>query len=199
MLRGAPAAALLAAAVACGAGGSVSAQTTAPEATEAQSGARSGILIFDRDKALRESLPARRIADAEREARAALREELDQLRLDLEKEEAEITVLRESGPRDVFEERVRAFDRQVREARVESQRRGEAHQTRFTEARRRLAAALQPLLQEMLAEMGASIVVDARNVVAARPGSDLTAEIIRRVDARADEITAEVLASEGGR
>ena len=116
-----------------------------------------GILIFDRDAALRDSQPARKLAEAERAARRQLSAELDQLRLDLEAEEAEISKLRDTGPREAFEERVRLFDRRVRDARLESQRKGEALQARFSEARRRLAAALTPLLQAMLAETGASI------------------------------------------
>lgn len=138
------------------------------------------ILIVDRERALRDSAPAEDLAIQERNARGALQAELDRLRRDLEGEEAEIAAMREIAPKDAFEARVRAFDVRVREARRESQAEGEALQARFIAARRDLAAALEPILQQMLEETGATLIVDARTVLAARPGADVTEEVMNR-------------------
>lgn len=142
------------------------------------------ILIVDRERALAESAAAINLAAEEREARAALRSELDKLRADLEKEEAEIASLREIATKEVFEARVKAFDIRVRDARRTSQEKGEALQARFVAARRELAANLEPVLREMLEKTGAFLVVDARTVLAARNGADVTEEVIRMFDAR---------------
>ncbi|QIE56079.1 OmpH family outer membrane protein [Pikeienuella piscinae] len=144
------------------------------------------ILIVDREKALRESRPAASLGEQERNARIALKKELDKLRAELEEEEANIAAMREIAPKDVFEARVRAFDIRVRDARRESQEKGEALQARFVAARRDLAAALEPVLQELLDETGASLIVDARTVLAARSGADVTEEVIRRFNERAE-------------
>ncbi|MEX2520613.1 MAG: OmpH family outer membrane protein [Paracoccaceae bacterium] len=138
------------------------------------------ILIVDRERALRDSAPAEDLAIQEREARSALQAELDRLRRDLEAEEAEIAAMREIAPKEAFEARVRAFDARVRDARRESQAKGEAVQARFLAARRELAAALEPVLQQMLEETGATLIVDARTVLAARPGADVTEKVMKR-------------------
>lgn len=142
------------------------------------------ILIVDRERALRDSASARALAEIEREARIALRAEFDQLRQDLEAEEAEIAAMREIADKSAFEARVRAFDIRVREARRESQVKSEALEARFLGARRALAAALEPVLAELLRETGSSLILDARTVLAAREGADVTEEVIRRFDAR---------------
>lgn len=159
------------------------AQTTAPAPVPA-AGRAPGILIVDRERALQESAAAERLGAQESAARAALRQELDKLRASLEKEEAEIAAMREIAPKEVFEARVRAFDALVRDARRESQEKGEALQARFLAARRDLAAALEPVLKEMMDETGAALILEARTVLAAPEGADVTAEVIRRFDER---------------
>ncbi|MFV0475933.1 MAG: OmpH family outer membrane protein [Pikeienuella sp.] len=143
------------------------------------------VLIVDRERALSESAPAAGLGAQERAARVALKAELDELRASLEAEEGEIAAMREIAPKEVFEARVRAFDARVREARRESQEKGEALQARFVAARRQLVEALEPVLRELLAETGAVMIVDARSVLAAQPGADMTEEVIRRFNARA--------------
>lgn len=157
-------------------------------AQQAAPAAPGGILIVDRERALSESAPAASLGAQEREARLALRTELDELRAALEAEEAEIAAMREIAPKEVFEARVRAFDQRVREARRVSQEKGEALQARFLAARRELTEALDPVLQDLLAETGAALIVDARTVLAAPPGADVTDEVIRRFDARASVV-----------
>lgn len=164
-------AALLAAAMALGHGVPASAQE------------RPTILVVDRERALRDSAAAQALAENERLARLALGEELEALRRALEAEEAEIAELRDSGDKAAFEARVRAFDIRVREARRESQAKGEALQARFVGARRALAASLDPILQAVLQESGAALILEARTVLAAPPGADVTDEVIRRFDA----------------
>ena len=150
--------------------------------------AQLAIIVVDRDLVLRESVPARRLAEQEQAERIALGRELDQLRNDLEAEEAQIAIIRESGAKEEFEARVRLFDQRVREARQTSQQKGEALQNRFAAERRSLAAELDPVLFEVMNEYGAVLVLDSRNVIAARAGANVTDKVIARFDALADRI-----------
>ncbi|MEM7545337.1 MAG: OmpH family outer membrane protein [Pseudomonadota bacterium] len=143
------------------------------------------ILIVDRERVMRDSLPARQLAERERAARLQRRAELDLLRAELEAEEAEISSIRDSGDRAEFEARVKTFDQRVRSARQDSQAAWEALEARFGAARQRMAAALDPVFQEIMAERGASLLLDARTVLAARTGVDITEEAIRRFNAQA--------------
>ncbi len=160
----------------------------AGSAAQDASKAQIAIIVVDRDRVLRDSVPAQRLAAREQAERIELGRELDQLRADLEAEEAEIAKLRETGTKEDFEARVRLFDQRVREARQTSQQKGEALQTRFATERRSLAAALDPVLFDVMNEHGAVLVLDARNVIASRSGANVTEEVIERFDARADSI-----------
>lgn len=140
------------------------------------------ILIVDRDRALSESEPARRIAESEQAERLALRSLNQQLQIELETEEAEIAAMREASSKEQFEERVRAFNIRVRNARQTSQTNIEAFRRRFEDARRGLSDMLPPILQQILQERGASLILDAATVLAAKPGADVTEEVIRRLN-----------------
>ncbi len=141
---------------------------------------RPSILIVDRERALRDSAPAARLAEATRQERLTLRAELDALRDALEAEEAEIAAMRDVASKEAFDARVRAFDQRVREARRDSAAKGEALENRLAAARRDLAAQLGPVLEALLAEHDALLIIDAGAALAARAGADVTDEAIRR-------------------
>ena len=138
------------------------------------------VLVIDRDRVLTESAPAQKLRAMEQARRAALRESFEQMRLKLEAEESAIAGIRDEAPAAEFEERVRAFDLMVREARRESQKESEALQAEFAAARRRLTEALAPILREVMEQRGASLILDARTVLVARDAIDVTAEVMSR-------------------
>lgn len=149
----------------------------------AAAGAAQPILIVDKERVLRESAAWRALAEAEQAELAALRAEADALQLELETEENVIAGLRDSLNKDDFDERVRAFDTRVRSVRVSMQTKSGELNKRFGEAQRRLADALSPVLQGLIADSGATLILDARDVLAARPGADRTEEALARFDA----------------
>lgn len=142
-----------------------------------------GILLIDRQKVLSESGPAQQLRLTEQSRRVALRAQLDVIQRELEAEEAEISALRGQISPEAFAERVKGFDTHVREARRRSQLLGEELQSEFEKARRDLAAALGPVLLDLLAKHDADVIVDVRSVLAARPGLDVTAEAIVALNA----------------
>lgn len=139
-----------------------------------------GLLVIDRQRLLTESAPALQLRALESRQRESLRTEMDRIRAELEAEEAEIAGLRGQIGREEFQTRVRAFDARVREARRATQKMGEGLQGEFETARRALAAALAPVLQDILKERDADIMVDISSVLAARPGVDVTIEAMKR-------------------
>ena len=138
------------------------------------------VLVIDRERVLTESAPAQMLRRIEHERRVALRESFEEMRLKLEAEEAAIAEMRGTAPAAEFEERVRAFDLMVREARRDSQQKSEALQADFAVARRRLNEALAPILREVMERRDASLILDARTVLVARDAVDITAEVMRR-------------------
>ncbi|MEL7462591.1 MAG: OmpH family outer membrane protein [Pseudomonadota bacterium] len=151
------------------------AQSTAPEPPR--------IVVIDNERVLRESDVARRLSALEGAARAGLQSELSALTMEIEREEAELTTLRDQLPKEEFDERVRAFNETVQGARRTFQQRNEAIQRRFARARQDAAEILPRVLGEMLSDAGADIAVDSRSVLAARPGADMSAEAIERFNA----------------
>ncbi|MEO1612401.1 MAG: hypothetical protein AAFU55_08630, partial [Pseudomonadota bacterium] len=75
------------------------------------------IIVVDKERVLRESDVARRLAEREGAARSALQQKLSQLTSEIEREEAELTTLRDEVGRAEFDERVRAFNEKVQAAR----------------------------------------------------------------------------------
>lgn len=142
-----------------------------------------GVLFVDRDRVLAESVPARALRKIEEDRRRALRSQFDEVQKQLEAEEAEIADLRGRLSAAEFEARVREFDQKVREARRSSQAAGEALQSDIVAARRQLTQALIPVLQALMRERGAAVILDANSVLLARSDIDATREAIERFNA----------------
>ena len=141
-----------------------------------------GILLVSRQRLLTEPAVARRLADAEREMTATLQGQMDSLKAAFSEEEQELTRLRGTLAREVFDERVAKFDREVRAARRDAQSRAAALQTAFREARSDYEAAVLPVLERVRAERGASMIVNAESALVADPAADVTDEVIVLLD-----------------
>lgn len=144
------------------------------------------ILVLSRDQVLHESRAGKALAAAEERLTRAFQERVDAAKKQFEAEEAELARLRGTLPEAEFEQRTAAFDRKVRATRRESQRRAAELQTIFRKEREKLNRALVPILIAVLKDHGADIVLDSREILVARPGADITAEVIERFDARVE-------------
>jgi Skp family chaperone for outer membrane proteins len=146
-------------------------------------------VVVDLERALGESAAARTLAEIEASERQALRARLDALREELEARESELVELREAAERgeltqQAFDDRVRAFDRRVRGERAAAQEAAAALQERFRAARAAMRGELEPALSQIMRQRGAELALDARQVVAASPGRDVTDALIAALDAR---------------
>lgn len=157
----------------------------APPPAEAQP---IGVIVVDKERVLRESAVAQRLAAQEKAARAALQAEYAELSRGMEAEEAEIAALREQVDKEVFDARVRAFNDTVQQSQRTIQRKNEEIQRQFVNARRQISEALAPVLFQLMEAKGAALIIDRRSVLAARAGAEMTDEVIAEFNAATAEM-----------
>lgn len=141
------------------------------------------ILVVELDRLFSESAFGRRIA-AEVEAEgAAIAAENRRIEAALTEEERALTEQRPSLTPEEFRALADAFDEKVQTIRREQDAKVRAFGQRGDEERRAFLAAAQPVLQELLAETGASVILDRRVVFQVAPDVDITDVAITRIDA----------------
>lgn len=141
------------------------------------------ILVVELDRLFSESAFGRRIA-AEIEAEgAAIAAENRRIEAELTEEERELTERRPSLATDEFRALADAFDKKVQTIRREQDAKVRAFGQRGDEERRAFLTAAQPVLQEILTESGASVILDRRVVFQVAPDVDITDVAITRIDA----------------
>ncbi len=143
-----------------------------------------GVIVVSRERVLQDTVAGRALRAAERDLGAAFEARVDAAKSALDAEEAELARIRGQLGRDEFESRAAAFDRRVRRARRLSQKQAAELQRSVRLARDRLAAQLGPVLIEILRQTGASVVLDAGQILVASPMVDATDEAIRLFDER---------------
>lgn len=145
--------------------------------------ATGGLVVVDMQAVLRDAQAAAALRAIEAEERLALRRRLDGLSQALQQEEELLTRQRDDMDKDAFDVRVRDFDQRVRAARQEAQETSVAFQNRFSEAFAALEKEATPLITQIMRERAALVALDRRSVLFAADGADVTAEVIRRLDA----------------
>lgn len=148
--------------------------TTAP--------AGDGIVIVSKERVLRESAVASRLRRAEEAMTGQLQLSLDSAKAQLAAEEAELTQLRTELEPEVFDARAQDFDRRIRTVRREAQERAALLQRGFQEARASIVRALPAILEKVRVEAGASVVLNADQVLAVEAGVDRTDRVIELLD-----------------
>ncbi len=141
------------------------------------------ILMVSRQRLLNDTAHARALLKAEIELTGELQRWVDAVKAELSAEEQELARLRPTLDREVFAARVAAFDRKVRRQRREAQKSAAVLQNAFRAERRKLVEALGPLLEEVREARGASVVLNADQVLASDPAYDITDEVIARFNA----------------
>lgn len=144
------------------------------------------VLVVSRTEVLETSRAARELAAEERQLTEALQREVDATKAELAETEAELARLRDTLEKTEFEARADAFRERVQTARREAQGRSARIQKLFRDARRRLVAALGPILEEVRARRGADVIVNAESVLAAGSSADVTEEVLAIFDERVE-------------
>ncbi|MEM1300663.1 MAG: OmpH family outer membrane protein [Pseudomonadota bacterium] len=141
------------------------------------------ILVVSRERVLREASIARTLKDAEEAMTRQLQTSVDDATARLAAEEEELAKLRAELDAEAFEQRAKDFDRRIRAVRRAAQERAAFLQRGFQEARASVVAALPSLLEQVRVARGASLVLNADQILAADAGVDVTEELIALMDA----------------
>lgn len=143
---------------------------------------QSPILVIDFDRVFAESaFGARVTAETEREGRAIAAENR-KIEAELIEEERRLTDLRPTLEPEEFRELADAFDAKVQQLRDEQDAKARALGARSDEARRRFLTVAQPVLEGLLREAGATLILERRTVVVAADSIDITDRAIERID-----------------
>ena len=118
---------------------------------------------------------------------------------ELADEEGELTDLRATLTPEEFRTLADAFDVKVTSARSAQDEKARALAARSDLAQRRFLQAIAPILEEMMIENGASVILDRRAVFLSADASDITASAMTRIDERlADGTELDKLLEETG-
>jgi len=144
---------------------------------------RSPILTIDSERFYRDSAFGQRVV-AEIEAQTtALSEDNRRLEAELEAEEQKLTDQRPDMEPEAFRELADAFDARVEGIRKEREARSRAIADLLEENRDRFLIAAAPVLEVIMREAGAAVVLEQRSVFISANAIDITDIAIARMDA----------------
>ncbi|MGX0978010.1 Skp family chaperone for outer membrane proteins [Roseovarius sp. MBR-51] len=145
---------------------------------------QSDVLVIDPERMLIESDFGQRLQVEIQTERDRLIAHNDRIAKELEAEEKSLTSLRATTPSNEFRALADAFDQKVEELRLESER-----MSRDLERRRDLVPVqfmrvVQPVLEDLLREAGAMVMIDARAVMLHAGAADVTDLAVVRINER---------------
>ncbi len=143
---------------------------------------RSPVLTVDSDRLYRDSAFGKRVT-SEIEARGrALAEENRALEAELETEEKALTAQRSTLTPEEFRTLADAFDARVQTIRRERDAQNRLLNEKLEENRVRFLSAAAPVLEDIMREAGAGIVLERRDVFISANAIDITVVAIERID-----------------
>mgnify|MGYP001025506723 FL=1 len=142
----------------------------------------SPILTIDSERAFIDSAFGRRVA-AEVEAESEkLVTENRRIEADLEAEEQELTELRKTLPAGEFRLLADAFDAKVQETRAAQAAKGRALNARVGKEEDVFRNAAAPVLERLMRDAGAAVILERRSVYVSLNAIDITADAIALLD-----------------
>lgn len=142
------------------------------------------VLTLDWEQLFEDTLWGKRIRNDLSEASRALNAENNRIADDLIAEEKALTDKRPTMDPKVFRTEADAFDERATAIRTAQKAKAQALSQNFEEARQAFFAGVAPLLDDMLASRGAVVVLDRRVIIRGLAEADVTAELVKLVDAR---------------
>ncbi|MDX1780895.1 MAG: OmpH family outer membrane protein [Thalassovita sp.] len=145
---------------------------------------RSPVLTIDSDRLYAESLYGKR-KQSEFEADVVVLEaENRRIEAELTEEEKQLTEKRPGMAADEFRELADAFDAKVQRIRNEQTAKLRNLAQRRDNAQRNFLQAAIPVLEDIMAEAGAAIIVESRSVFLSARIIDVTSDAVARIDER---------------
>lgn len=156
---------------------------TAQDLGRPEDGAAPGLtLLIDSEEAFAKSDLGQRIAEEIETASKALASENRQIEAELIEEEKRLTERRATLPPEQFRSLADAFDEKVRRIRSEQDAKARALGQKGEAGRREFLTAARPVLESIMRETGAAVILDARDVFLGAESADITAEVIERLN-----------------
>ncbi|WP_425070826.1 OmpH family outer membrane protein [Sagittula sp. S175] len=143
---------------------------------------QSPVLVIDFERAFSESAFGRRLnAEVEREG-AAIVAENRRIEAELTEEEQRLTQQRASMAPEDFRALADAFDEKVQKLRAEQDAKAEALGKLGDQSRIDFLAAARPVLEALMVESNAAVVLERRGVLVVADAVDITEQAIARID-----------------
>ncbi|SLN16871.1 OmpH family outer membrane protein [Pseudooctadecabacter jejudonensis] len=158
--------------------GQVQVQGGAPVVSSAQS----SLLVIDFDRLFGQSLFGQRVIDDYRSAGEALAAEQRRLAEALREEELDLAAQRSTMAPDVFRQEAEAFDEKARAIRRAQDAKVDALEASLGEARTQFLEASRPILEQLLIENSATVLVERRSALLWLPSVDITDAAIARIN-----------------
>ncbi|MEP3917701.1 OmpH family outer membrane protein [Ascidiaceihabitans sp.] len=158
------------------------AMSVAPATAQGTSPVRSPVLTIDSDRLYQNSDFGRRVV-AELDALGAeLSSENRRIEADLEAEELDLTDKRKTMTPEAFRILADAFDEKVRDIRQQQQKKTQSLNARLDDQQRTFLLAAAPILEDLMREAGAAIIIERRDVFLSAGAIDITAAAIARIN-----------------
>ena len=151
----------------------------------------SPILVVDGERLFSESLLGQQIRADIEEAGAALQAKNNEIASQLEAEEQELTLKRPEMTPEDFRVLADEFDDKAERIRAERAAELRALNQRLEEVRRNFLQQALPILESIMREAGAAVVLEQRDVFISSVAVDITDIAIARVDAATRQDAAE--------
>lgn len=148
---------------------------------------QSPILTIESERLFSESAFGQRVAREIEVERAAISAENDRIAEELTAEEQSLTDRRATLPAAEFQALADSFDEKVQRLRREQDEKARAIGTRSEEARRTFLAAAQPVIEMIMRDTGAALIVERRTVFISADVIDITDAAIARINATLGE------------
>lgn len=143
---------------------------------------KSPILTIDSDRVFNESAFGLRVASDLEKQGAALSAENRKIEADLEAEEKSLTLRRDTLSAEAFRKLADAFDAKVQEIRTTQSNKGRALNQLVETERDVFLSAAGPVLEQLMRDSGAAVILERRSVFVSANAIDITNEAILRLD-----------------
>lgn len=147
---------------------------------------QSPILLIDSEEAFARSDLGQSIATRMEDATRELAAENRRIEAELIEEEKSLTEKRKAMEAVAFRALADAFDEKVRRIRSEQDAKARALGQQGDEGRREFLTAARPVLEEIMRESGAAVILETRDVFLGAEGVNITSLLIERLNATAD-------------
>lgn len=144
---------------------------------------QSPILTVEPERLFAESAFGRRVTEELERQGADLAAENRRIETELTDEEQRLTEQRETLAPDEFRALADAFDEKVQRIRREQDGKARMLSLRNEEARRAFLAAAQPVLERLMREAGAAVILERGSIFMSAEVIDVTDQAIARIDA----------------